>query len=85
MTCDIEPKDEQLQKWLKEGFSLEMHTVDEPCPLLNEGYREGETTYDRCMDKPSPVPNSRPVAFRMPCCDSLNTPARASGRKFSTR
>src|SRR5262249_758758 len=23
----------------------------------------------------SEVPNSRPVAFRMPCCDSLNTPS----------
>jgi len=28
MTCDIDPKHEHLQKWLKEGLSLETHTVD---------------------------------------------------------
>jgi putative membrane-bound dehydrogenase-like protein len=74
MTCDIDPKEEHLQKWLKEGVSLETHTVDHPCPLLQGGdFAKAKSTYDRCVDKLSDVPNSKPVAFRMPCCDSLNT------------
>ena len=74
MTCDIDPKEEHLQKWLKEGVSLETHTVDHPCPLLKDGdLAKAKSTYDRCVDKLAAVPNSRPVAFRMPCCDSLNT------------
>ena len=34
MTCKIDPDDPHLQTWLKEGLSLEVHTVDHPCPLL---------------------------------------------------
>ena len=74
MTCEIDPKDEHLQKWLKEGLSLETHTVDHPCPLLQRGdFAKAKSTYDRCVDQLCEVPNSKPVAFRMPCCDSLNT------------
>jgi len=74
MTCDIDPKDEHLQKWLKEGLSLETHTVDHPCPLLRDGdLAKAKSTYDRCVDRLAEVPNSKPVAFRTPCCDSLNT------------
>src|SRR6516164_9833455 len=74
MTCQIDPKDEHLQKWLKEGVSLECHTVDHPCPLLQGGdLAKAKSTYDRCVDLLNLVPNSRPVAFRTPCCDSLNT------------
>ncbi len=32
MTCQIGPKTEHLQKWLKEGVGLETHTADHPCP-----------------------------------------------------
>ena len=35
--------------------------------------KEAEATYDRAVDLLADVPNSRPVAFRTPCCDSLNT------------
>ncbi len=74
MTCDIDPKDPHLQKWLKEGLSLETHTVDHPCPLLRDGnFAKAKSTFDRCVDRLSDVPNSHPVAFRTPCCDSLNT------------
>jgi putative membrane-bound dehydrogenase-like protein len=74
MTCDIDPKQPHLQKWLKEGVSLETHTVDHPCPLLRDGdFAKAKSTYDRCVDKLAEVPGSKPVAFRMPCCDSLNT------------
>ncbi|TMQ33002.1 MAG: hypothetical protein E6K70_15530, partial [Planctomycetota bacterium] len=30
MTCQVDPKDPHLQKWLKEGLSLEIHTIDHP-------------------------------------------------------
>jgi hypothetical protein len=76
MTRSIDPNHPHLQKWLKEGVSIEIHTVDHPCPLLQGGdFAKAKSTYDRCVDLISLVPNTRPVAFRMPCCDSLNTPS----------
>src|SRR5262249_48388737 len=52
------------------------HTYDHPCPLLQGGdFVRAKTTYDRCVDFLASVPNNRPVAFRVPCCDSLNTPS----------
>jgi putative membrane-bound dehydrogenase-like protein len=74
MTCKIDPADPHLQTWLKEGLSLEVHTVDHPCPLFAKGdFAAAKSTYDRCVDQMAAVPNSKPVAFRTPCCDSLNT------------
>ncbi|HLW64027.1 MAG TPA: PVC-type heme-binding CxxCH protein, partial [Gemmataceae bacterium] len=74
MTCQIDPKDPHLQTWLKEGVSLECHTIDHPCPLLKDGdFAKAKSTYDRCVDIMNEIPGNKPVAFRMPCCDSLNT------------
>jgi putative membrane-bound dehydrogenase-like protein len=84
MTCQIDPKHEHLQKWLKEGVSLETHTADHPCPLFRKGdFAFAKATYDKCVDQLFEVPNPNPaanaarlagpVAFRTPCCDSLNT------------
>jgi putative membrane-bound dehydrogenase-like protein len=74
MTCQIDPKDPHLQTWLKEGVSLECHTIDHPCPLLKDGdFAKAKSTYDRCVDMMNEIPGNKPVAFRMPCCDSLNT------------
>src|SRR5947209_13637690 len=74
MTNQIDPKDPHLQKWLKEGLSLETHTLTHPCPLLKGGsLARAKADYDGCVDLLARVPDSRPVAFRMPCCDSLNT------------
>ncbi len=74
MTCKIDPNDPHLQTWLKEGLSLEVHTVDHPCPMFAKGdFAAAKSTYDRCVDQMAAVPNNRPVAFRTPCCDSLNT------------
>ena len=68
--------DPLLQQWLKEGLSLETHTFDHPCPLLAGGdFAKAKGTYDKCVDLLAQVPGSTPVAFRMPCCDSLNTPS----------
>jgi putative membrane-bound dehydrogenase-like protein len=76
MTCTVDPKHAQLQRWLKEGLSLETHTIDHPCPILARGdLTKAKDTYDRCVDLLGSVPGSRPVAFRTPCCDSLNTPS----------
>jgi putative membrane-bound dehydrogenase-like protein len=74
MTCDIKPRHAHLQKWLEEGLSLEVHTIDHPCPLLQRGdFARARSTVDRCIDLLASVPGSKPVAFRTPCCDSLNT------------
>jgi peptidoglycan/xylan/chitin deacetylase (PgdA/CDA1 family) len=75
MTCAIDPQEPQLQAWLKEGVSLECHTIDHPCPFFKPGFAKAKETYDRCVDLMNAVPGNRPVAFRMPCCDSLNTPS----------
>lgn len=74
MTCQIDPDQPHLQTWLKEGVSLEVHTVDHPCPLLGKGdFAAAKSTYDRCVDQMAAIANNTPVAFRTPCCDSLNT------------
>ncbi len=74
MTCNVKPDDPQLQTWLQEGLSLEIHTFDHPCPLLQGGdFAKAKGTYDKCVDILFSVPHNAPVAFRMPCCDSLNT------------
>lgn len=76
MTNQVDPRDGRLQGWLKEGLSLETHTLDHPCPFFKGGdFAKARTTYERCVDLMNEIPNNRPVAFRMPCCDSLNTPS----------
>ena len=81
MTCNVKPDDPQLQVWLNEGLSLECHTADHPCPILNGGdLGKSKATYDKCVDLMALIPNNSPVAFRTPCCDSLNT---VSPRLFS--
>jgi putative membrane-bound dehydrogenase-like protein len=81
MTNQIEPNHPHLQTWLKEGVSLETHTFDHPCPLFKGDFEKAKSTYDRCVDLLADVPHNRPVAFRTPCCDSLNT---VSPRFYST-
>lgn len=76
MTNKIDPREPQLQDWLKEGLSLEVHTYDHPCPLLRKGdFAAAKASYDNCVDQMDAVPGSRAVAFRMPCCDSMNSPS----------
>jgi putative membrane-bound dehydrogenase-like protein len=81
MTNRIDPRHPHLQTWLNEGLSLETHTADHPCPLLQkDDFEAAKGTYDRCVDLMNSVPGSRAVAFRMPCCDSMNS---ASPRFFA--
>ena len=76
MTNKVDPNHPRLQQWLKEGLSLDAHTIDHPCPLLAGGdFAKAKSTYDRGIDLLNAIPGNRPVAFRMPCCDSLNTPS----------
>jgi putative membrane-bound dehydrogenase-like protein len=76
MCNKLDPKDPLLQEFLKEGLSLEVHTLAHPCPLLAKGdFAKAKATYDGCVDLLDSVPGNHAVAFRMPCCDSLNTPS----------
>lgn len=76
MSCKFDPKDPQLQVWLKEGVSLEAHTVDHPCPIWKVGdFNAVQRTYDDCIELLAKIPGNKAVAFRTPCCDSRNTPS----------
>ncbi len=76
MTNSVDPQDAQLQRWLEEGVSIEVHTIDHPCPCLAGGdFQQAKSTYEHCVDLLNEVSGNRPVAFRMPCCDSQNTPS----------
>src|SRR5262245_44653289 len=50
MTCAIKPDDPQLVDWLKEGLSIECHTVEHPCPFFKHGFKRAKETYDDCGD-----------------------------------
>src|ERR1051326_3088040 len=72
----LDPQDPQLQAWLHEGLSLEVHTLTHPCPLLaGSNFVAAAATYHDCVDLLQRVPGNRPAAFRMPCCDSMNSPS----------
>ena len=74
MTKSVDAQSPQLQTWLREGVSIEAHTDNHPCPCLQRGdLAEAKATFDRCVDSLAAIPNSRTVAFRMPCCDSMNS------------
>ena len=73
-TNQIDPNDPQLQRWLDRGVSVEVHTIDHPCPLLQgSDFAKARDTVHRCIDLLEGIPNMRPVTYRMPCCDSMNS------------
>ena len=68
--------DPQLAAWIKEGLSIEVHTLAHPCPLLQRGsFTNAANTYHGGVDLIASVTGVKPVAFRMPCCDSMNSPS----------
>ncbi len=76
MTCRVDPESPEVQAWLKEGLSIEVHTLTHPCPLLQKrDFAEARRTVHGGVDLIGRIPGNVPVAFRMPCCDSLNTPS----------
>ena len=75
MTNQVKPDDPRLQEFLKEGLSLEIHTISHPCPFLHNGdFAAAQADYHDCVDLMNRIPGNKPVAFRMPCCDSINSP-----------
>lgn len=81
MTNTISAADPQIAAWLKEGVTIESHTLTHPCPCLGKAtFEEAVRTYHDSVDLLSSISGNRPVAFRMPCCDSMNS---ASPRFFS--
>lgn len=79
----VAPKadDPRLQEWIKEGLSLEVHTLTHPCPILAQSnFVAAANVYFGCIDLLASIPGNHPVAFRTPCCDSINS---ASPRLFA--
>lgn len=74
MTNHVDPAHPQVKAWLAEGLSIEAHTHTHPCPLLQGGeLAAAKRSYDECVDLLQKIPGAPPVAFRMPCCDSMNS------------
>ena len=70
----IDLNDPIFQRWFQEEVTVEPHTYHHPCPCLQgDDLTKAKTTYDQCVDQMFDLPNSQPVAFRMPCCDSMNS------------
>jgi putative membrane-bound dehydrogenase-like protein len=81
MTNTVATDDPQFAVWLKEGVTIESHTLTHPCPCLGKAtFDEASRVYHESVDLLSRIPGNKPVAFRMPCCDSMNS---ASPRFFS--
>ena len=73
-TMDVQQP--HLQQWLKEGLSLEVHSLTHPCPFLARSNTVAASdNYQNCVALLNRVPGNQPVAFRMPCCDSINSPS----------
>jgi len=71
----ITPTEPLLQQWLKEGLSVEVHTLTHPCPILAKAnFAAAANTYHGGVDLMNHIPGNLPRAFRTPCCDSQNTP-----------
>ena len=76
MTCQRRPRRPAAQALAQGRAEPRVHTLDHPCPLLQKGdFAEARGPSTSCVDLLATVPGNRPVAFRMPCCDSLNTPS----------
>ena len=74
MTNSFNPDHPQAQTWLKEGLSIEVHTLTHPCPLLQQGnFRKASDVVHGGVDLLNGIPGNHPVAYRMPCCDSMNS------------
>jgi putative membrane-bound dehydrogenase-like protein len=72
----LDPQDPQYPAWEKEGLSLEVHTLDHPCPVLaSNDFQTATHTFQGSIDLLNQIPGSDACAFRTPCCDSLNTPS----------
>ena len=77
----LNPAEPHLQSWLKEGVTMEVHTLAHPCPILaKSNFVAAAETFHGSVDLLHQIPGNKPVAFRTPCCDSINS---ASPRLFA--
>ena len=73
-TNSFNPDHPQAKIWIKEGLSIEVHTLTHPCPLLQQGnFRRATEVVQGGLDLLARIPGNHPVAYRMPCCDSMNS------------
>lgn len=76
MCNSVNPDAPQLQSWLGEGVSLEVHTLSHPCPILAmKNFGMATNTFHGGVNLLNTVSNNKPLAFRTPCCDSINSPS----------
>jgi putative membrane-bound dehydrogenase-like protein len=74
MVNALAPGHPQVAAWIAEGLSIETHTEAHPCPLLaGNDLAAARATYERCIDQVRAAAGIAPVAFRMPCCDSIDS------------
>lgn len=71
-----DPQHPNMQWFLKQGVSLETHSMTHPCPLLQRrNFTQAWHDYHDCVDLLASIPGSFPVAFRFGCMDGQNTPS----------
>ncbi|HEY4312829.1 MAG TPA: polysaccharide deacetylase family protein [Pirellulales bacterium] len=76
MACSVAPQIPELRQLRQQGVSIEVHTLDHPLPMLRRwDFDAAKSTYDRCIELVSKIPGNAPVAFRVPFCDTHNTPS----------
>ena len=72
----LEAGDPQFQAWLQAGLSLEVHTLSHPCPILGKvAFTNAADTFYGGISILNAIPGNHAVAFRTPCCDSINSPS----------
>ncbi len=77
----LESTNAQYEAWVKEGVSLEVHTLSHPCPILaGSNFEKAAETFFGGIALLHQIPGNYPVAFRTPCCDSIDS---ASPRLFA--
>lgn len=82
MANTVNPNDPRLQPWFQQGVNLGAHTATHPCPCLQgNDFQKAKASFDTCVDALKTwLPEGNTVAFRLPCCDSMNS---ASPRFFA--
>ncbi len=76
MCVQIDPNDPHYQQWLKEGLSLEVHTLTHPCPILGQSnFQAAAAAFFGGISNVDKIPGNEAAAFRTPCCDSMNSPS----------
>ena len=74
MTNGVDAQHPLVKKWFSEGANLDAHTDEHPCPCLQKGdLARAKTVFHRNVDALGAVPGASAVAYRMPCCDSMNS------------